>query len=392
MLLASASVAALWVAQDGLRTALLDWPWLKLGYTQLDSPIGGFASVGGEPLVTFVCVFVAALLANMLRWLRSTTKTSHQIWLAGLAVGTLFVSGGLLKQVDWTSSKGTAMTVNLLQANIPIDQKWDARYRDTLMEYYANLAERLPVLYEDSSNLVVTIMPETALPVPLHTISQDYWRHLASNDQTALLSGITEVQEGQGNNAQVSNAAVFRCDGVNTVYRKRTLVPFGERLPFAAVFGGMYEAIGLNAANYHAGDTVPALSCDGVSLAVAVCFEIMFDQTDWIRDFDVLININEEGWYFETLAPIQRLFYARMRAMEMARPVVSMSNNGPSVVIDYRGRITDLTEVNQAVVHTTSIELRSGFTPYHQYGNLLVWGIVSLILLLTVLAKITARR
>ena len=54
-LLATASVAGLWTAQEALRdrTPFGGFPWGRLAFSQADSPFAHLAAWGGAPLVSF---------------------------------------------------------------------------------------------------------------------------------------------------------------------------------------------------------------------------------------------------------------------------------------------------------------------------------------------------
>jgi apolipoprotein N-acyltransferase len=165
-------------------------------------------------------------------------------------------------------------------------------------------------------------------------------------------------------------------------------VPFGERLPLEEIFGGIYRLLNLDVTNYQAGSQTPSLNCNGVSIAIAICFEVMFAQNHWKNDFDVLININEEGWYYNTLAPQQRIQYARMRAVEHARPVISMSNNGPSAIIDHRGKIVFATSSDVGRKYEAFVQGRSGSTPYHRYGAWMTLSLLIVMIALSIMIRI----
>lgn len=381
-------VVLVWLGADFLRTELLDWPWLKLGYSQVDSPLISYASIGGETLLTLVCISVSILLANAYRQYlnRPSQWTKEVIPIFGI-IFALLVLGQVLERKEWTEPKAEGMNIDLLQANVPISQKWDPFYRDSIFERYLNLADQRLTSYEQKPGTSMVVMPETALPVPFHTISNSYWSKLAAG-KTFLVAGVTELADPDDESQAVFNAAVVHCGDQTQLYRKRRLVPFGERLPLEEVFGGIYRLLNLDVTNYQAGSQTPSLNCNGVSIAIAICFEVMFAQNHWKNDFDVLININEEGWYYNTLAPRQRIQYARMRAVEHARPVISMSNNGPSAIIDHRGKIVFATSSDVGRKYEAFVQGRSGSTPYHRYGAWMTHSLLVVMIALTIMIRI----
>ena len=62
-----------------------------------------------------------------------------------------------------------------------------------------------------------------------------------------------------------------------------------------------------------------------------------------------------------------------MRALEFAKPVVRITNNGITAVINEKGQIAKQLEQNKAAVLPYDLAITKANTPYQQFGNLLVW-------------------
>ena len=94
----------------------------------------------------------------------------------------------------------------------------------------------------------------------------------------------------------------------------------------------------------------------------------------------LLVNVSEDAWFGNSLAPHQRVQMARLRALETARPMLRAGNTGPSAVIDHRGRTLAKTSAFRAETLTTPVQPMQGSTPYVRAGNLPV-VLLSLLLL-----------
>ena len=57
-----------------------------------------------------------------------------------------------------------------------------------------------------------------------------------------------------------------------------------------------------------------------------------------LREATLLINVTNNGWFGDSMAPHQHLQIARMRALEAERYLVQASNDGMTAAVDARGR------------------------------------------------------
>ena len=131
-----------------------------------------------------------------------------------------------------------------------------------------------------------------------------------------------------------------------SVYHKRTLIPFGEQIPFVETWPALGAWIQRQlpyATHFTAGEeTVGFAVAEGVVLAPLICFDIARPRV--ARDFKaaganlgvVLANL---AWFGETSASRQFEQYARFRAIETRMPFLMLSQNGRSLYFDARGEV-----------------------------------------------------
>jgi len=116
----------------------------------------------------------------------------------------------------------------------------------------------------------------------------------------------------------------------------------------------------------------PPLSAVGQKIGVSVCYEDAFGEEviQALPQATLLVNVSEDAWFGDSLAPRQRVQMARMRALEAGRPMLRAANTGPSVVIDDQGRIIARSPEFQTYILAAVVQPMQGETPYASFGNL----------------------
>ena len=89
-----------------------------------------------------------------------------------------------------------------------------------------------------------------------------------------------------------------------------------------------------------------------------------------LPEASLLVNVSNDAWFGDSLAPHQHLQMARMRAMETARPMLRATNNGISAVINHRGQILKTSPQFEVAVLDGEVQPRMGATPYVLTGNI----------------------
>ncbi|MGH8473210.1 MAG: apolipoprotein N-acyltransferase, partial [Gammaproteobacteria bacterium] len=109
---------ALWTLMEWFKGwVLTGFPWLNVGYSQVDTPLAGLAPVFGVYGVSFAAALSAGLLCAMLR---SPSRLGYPVFLSVLWIGA-FVLG----RVTWTEAQATkSLSVALIQGNVAQAMKW----------------------------------------------------------------------------------------------------------------------------------------------------------------------------------------------------------------------------------------------------------------------------
>jgi len=362
LLFHSLVLASLWTIFEWTKSWLLTgFPWLDVGYTQTNSWLFGLAPVGGVYLVSFVVVAISG--ASML-------AISHRKCLVPIALsGALIVTSYFLNSLNWSTPVGDSLRVGVVQGNVPIDEKWQAEYRNNVIEKLAKLSFDL----NQKAVLDLLVWPETALPVYFQQTDDRFWRSITPPG-TALLTGL--IDSSETDSEQLYNAAVLICGDKNQLYRKRHLVPFGEYLPLRFLFDWVLDYLELPMSDFASWQGQQALSCgESIKVGLSICYEDAFaaEYRAHVGEATILVNISEDAWFGDSLAPHQRTQMAQMRARELARPMIRSSNPGPSFVIDHLGKIKTISEQYQAVSFAEIVQPHTGDTPFKRYGSWIIY-------------------
>ncbi len=167
-------------------------------------------------------------------------------------------------------------------------------------------------------------------------------------------------------------------------YNKINLVPFGEFLPYENIL----KRIGLksltnNYQSFSKGEkrNIIDLNQEKFSLKILplICYEIIYSGKLFSNsDFDLIINISEDGWFGNSIGPKQHFVHSIFRAIESGKYVLRSANNGITAIINPLGEIEQSIEIGESgYVDLKSIKNIQP-TIFFKYGNK-VFGLLILL-------------
>jgi apolipoprotein N-acyltransferase len=383
---------AFWTLAEWVRSWLFTgFPWLATGYSQIpSSALAGFAPVLGIYGVTLATAVTAGLLALLREQFAvahggtpelQDTKTGgaqdssplipHPSSLilrlllhpSSFIILALWAGGWGLKQVTWTEPVGPPVSVSLIQGNVAQDLKWRADRVLPTLETYRTLVER------SRSRLIV--LPETALPLFLHQVPQDYLAGLAAHARRNGGDLLIGVAEGSPN-GEYFNSVVSYGTASTQRYRKSHLVPFGEFIPLRPVLAWIVNVLAIPLQDFSRGreDQRP-LAVAGQRVAVNICYEDVFGE-EIIRQLPeatLLVNVSNVAWFGRSIAPQQHLQISQARALEAGRYMLRATNTGVTAIIDARGEILASAPEFTAATVSRMVPGYTGSTFYVRWGN-----------------------
>ena len=351
---------SVWVLAEWLRGWFLTgFPWLALGYSQIDAPLSGLAPWLGVYGVSLG----VALSAGLLACLATPACARRYAATAGLALlwGLAAVGGGL----EWGRPAGEPFRASVVQGNVEQELKWRPEaLRPTLVTYLD--------LTEEAGDSRLVIWPETAVPAFAHSVEDLLLAPLEAEARATgrdMLVGVPLLEgDERYYNAMLALGASGRAD-----YRKRHLVPFGEFLPFKQVLEPLLQFLSIPMSDFNAGprDRKPLLTLAGHPAGISICYEDAFAEEvrDALPEAAFLVNASNDAWFGDSLAPHQHLEIARMRAKETGRYMLRATNTGISAVIGPHGELIAKTPLFARAVLSERVEPRAGSTPFVWLGN-----------------------
>lgn len=197
--------------------------------------------------------------------------------------------------------------------------------------------------------LDLIIWPESSFPHsinikhPQKTQNISIIKNIAQEKKSYIFFGANRINETTGNisfEGEYNSAFLFSPNGkyINH-YDKMYLVPFGESLPFGSKNQDLMEYFP-NVSFFKKGESFTLFQLSKKALAVSsICYEILFSShlRAYLNYLDVsphfVINLTNDIWLGNTIAPKQHEFYARWRSLEFQLPVVRVNNSGYSSIL-----------------------------------------------------------
>jgi apolipoprotein N-acyltransferase len=171
--------------------------------------------------------------------------------------------------------------------------------------------------------------------------------------------------------------------GTDQEYHKIILFPFGEYLPFSETFPAIKNFFNYYR-NYTPGSNTEPMYLNGMVAIPSICYEAIFSSH--IRKFvqeegDILINMTNDGWWGKSDGAMIHLALSVFRTVEYRVPLVRVTNSGVGAFVEATGEIApgSMTPLFQEAVTSYLLFIPEKRSPYYQWGDWLLYGLLSLL-------------
>ncbi len=348
---------ALWVLLEWVRTWFFTgFPWLFLGYSQINSPLSGLAPILGVFGVSWAVAFSSGIIVVAVM---ARKHFSLVLTVIGLLL-LLWLGSEALNSVRWTHQNGQPVKVSLIQGNISQQLKWRpeqalqslALYKKLTLE---NLDKRIIIWPEAAITFYQTQVPDFLVEM----------NQLLKAHQSALITGIPIAQDDNYYNGML---AIGQGSGQ---YLKRHLVPFGEYMPFRSILLWLKNYVLIPMSDFSSGPKhQPLLTANGIPFATFICYEIAYptEVLDQLPRGQILVTLSDDSWFGKSFAPAQHLEIAQMRALEAGRYALMSTNDGITAIISPKGQVLSAAPSFHEFVLSGEVQPMIGITPWVQIG------------------------
>lgn len=331
---ARVATALAWVSAEFLAIRIFPW---SLAHTQIAfQEFVQFADVLGVSGLTFLLLWASDGLYCFFAERRLRPSN-----LLPLIIFGLVVVYGATSIPRYHHGSAEPVRVALVQGNVTVQEKHDMKYFTLNLERYRQLSEGV------AKPGMLIVWPETVI----NKFISDGVRNVLDEPRLPFVGPGTSFLVGAltfESQTRYFNSAVpiFDNGTVGRSYHKQILMPFGEFTPFSATFPWLKE-LNQTAADFTPGSEVNVFryqsNAEGTrsfTVSPLICYEDVVPslaRQASAGGAEILVNLTNDAWFGDTVAPYQHNLIASFRAIENRRWLLRATNAGLTTIISPHG-------------------------------------------------------
>ena len=253
-----------------------------------------------------------------------------------------------------------------------------------LERFYSNqdpalvISDLIKISNPNENEKTIFVWPEGIVPNTLQENINEFKELFSQNfdENHFLILGINK-QQTENDLVRFFNSLSIYDDKLNLLYSydKINLVPFGEFLPaenFLKSIG--FKSLANNYQSFSSGDQRNIINFNQKNITIKIlpliCYEIIYSGKLFVSsDFDIILNISEDGWFGQSIGPKQHFVHSIFRAIESGKYVVRSANNGLSAIVNPIGEIEQSVDYGQSGYIDFEGHKKIQPTIFSRYGN-----------------------
>ncbi len=352
---------------------LSGFPWNLIGYSfvnvlefiQINSIIGMYG---------FNLLSITLFILPSIFFIKKTKREYYPIFGLVFLIILIFIHGNYaIKKFENIEANKSDYNFVIISSDISLERFYSSLDNDEeiLMELI-NLSN--PKKFKNKKTIF--IWPEGILPKTIANNLSKYKKiieHYFENDHKVILGLNREQIIDERKHIYNSLVLINNSAEVLSFYDKIRLVPFGEFLPMENILSKVgLKSLTNNYQSYSSGKKAKTnIKIDeNLNFLPLICYEIIYPGIiKNYHDYDLIINLSEDGWFGKSLGPHQHFTHSVFRSIETGKYIIRSANNGISSITNPNGKI--ISKIN--LQNTGNIVLEnyknSQKTIFSQYGN-----------------------
>jgi apolipoprotein N-acyltransferase len=333
--------------------------WARIAYSQADAPYAKIAAHGGAVALSAITVLIGLVLFFLF-------QKQFRI----LILLPLFL---VLVPIDVQMSE-TTQTL-MIQGNVP---KLGLDFNSRAKEVFFNHVKETDIAIMENRKVDFILWPENSVDVDPFR-NPEVFEALNSYKVPLIIGAIV------GRDNDILNTSILWTKESQNVYIKQHLTPFGEYIPLRSLASKISPFVD-DVRDFSPGNQSTIFTVDKAKIAPVICYELLDDRIleKAAKSSNLLAVQTNNATFGDSAQSAQQLQITRIRAIEHSRNILSVSTTGYSAVIDYNGKVLQMSDMGTAQHLYAEIGLISTTSPRDRYGD---WALVMTLIWLLIVTR-----
>ena len=340
------------------------FPWNLLVYSLTEYlELIQILSIIGTYSLNLICINFFLLPVIIFSKFKNKTKLSILIAAVLIIIVNFIYGKTTINKFEKLEEKNLNYKIQVISPSIKIDRFFKNENTENFILELVKIAEPK---YSDKT---IFIFPEGILSKIYLQDLKKYSKIFSNNFSVnhKIILGINSIE-----NSNIYNSMVILDNNLNILekYNKNKLVLFGEYLPFESFFNKFgLKKITQGYQSFTSDDQRSIIKIDNLKFIPLICYEIIYSGKININSeyFDFILNISEDGWFGDSVGPIQHFSHSIFRSIEEGKYLVRSTNNGISAFLNSKGQIIDKTVTKGFIKLKTFKKVKKSI--FSSYGN-----------------------